>query len=133
MNSDSGLSILFNSHGAGLFNALAFYDCLRFLTNAKTILSIGTVYSVAALILCGGTLGQRYSFRNCRFMLCQIEISSQGSARAIMNDVLELKRLYSIVQRIIVQRAGGAMHLDYPLYFGTNEAVVYGLVSNIIE
>ena len=70
-NPEKDISLYINSPGGVVTAGLAIYDTMQFIKPDVSTLCIGQAASAAALLLCAGADGKRYSLPNSRVMIHQ--------------------------------------------------------------
>ncbi len=82
-NPEKEIAIYINSPGGVVTAGLAIYDTMQFIKPDVSTLCIGQAASAAALLLCAGTAGKRYSLPNARVMIHQPLGGYRGQATDI--------------------------------------------------
>ncbi len=92
-----------NSPGGSVTAGLAIYDTMQMLSCDVRTYCIGQAASMAAVLLCAGTAGKRFSLPNARIMIHQPSGGFEGTAADIdiqAREILHIKKvLYDILAR----------------------------------
>jgi ATP-dependent Clp protease protease subunit len=136
---DSGkdINMYINSPGGVVTAGLAIYDTLQYIKSPVTTICIGQAASMAALLLCAGSKGKRYSLPNARIMIHQPLGGAQGQATDIEIQTHEILRIKKLINDILVKHTGQPLSkvvkdTDRDFYMSAEEAVAYGLVDQVI-
>src|SRR5882724_1077623 len=96
-----------NSPGGSVYDALAIYDTIQYVTNDVQTVGIGVQASAAAFLLSSGTKGKRFALPNSTVMIHQ---PSSVSQRAKISDLeIDLKegiRLKHLLNEILAKNTG---------------------------
>lgn len=141
-NEDSKLPISFyiNSPGGSVSGGLAVYDTMQFLRCDVHTFCIGMAASMGALLMCGGTKGNRYVLPNSRLLLHQPLIGGvlEGAATDLSIEAQEIIRLRHRLYDILAAHTGKSVEeierdCDRNKWLHSNEAIEYGLADSILE
>ncbi len=141
-NEDSKLPISFyiNSPGGSVSAGLAVYDTMQFLRCGVQTFCIGMAASMGALLMAGGTKGQRYVLPNSRMLLHQPLIGGvlEGAATDLSIEAQEIIRLRHRLYDILSSHTGRAVEeierdCDRNKWLNCDEAIEYGLADSILE
>ena len=134
------ISFYINSPGGSVSAGLAIYDTMQFLRCDVATYCVGTVASMGAILLCGGTKGKRFLLPNSRVLLHQPLIggSLQGAATDLVIEAEEMLRLRTRIYDILGARTGKQMKdiekdCDRNKWFSSQEAVDYGLADKVLK
>ena len=127
-----------NSPGGTVYDALAVYDTMQYVTNDIQTVGIGIQASGAAFLLCSGTKGKRYILPNASVMIHQPGSSTRGKVTDMEIDLRESIRLKQRLNEIMAANTGHKiakikddMERDY--WMTASEAKKYGLVDDVIS
>jgi ATP-dependent Clp protease protease subunit len=137
MDPDRDISIYINSPG-GSFTALtAIYDTMQFVRPDITTICLGQAASAAAIILAGGTKGQRYGLEHSRILIHQPSSEGGGQASDIEIQAREIMRMRELLESRLSkhtirtpQEIAGDIERDKILTAA--EAVEYGLIDQVL-
>lgn len=137
-NKNQEISIYINSPGGSITAGLAIYDTMQFVQCDVATFCIGQAYSMAAILLAGGTKGKRYGLPHTRIMLHQPWGGMRGTATDISIQAEEILRMKKCLNEILVKHTGQPMErveedIDRDFYMSSHEAKTYGLVDEVIE
>lgn len=137
-NKNQEISIYINSPGGSITAGLAIYDTMQFVQCDVATFCIGQAYSMAAILLAGGTKGKRYGLPHTRIMLHQPWGGMRGTATDISIQAEEILRMKKCLNEILVKHTGQPLErieedVDRDFYMSSQEAKTYGLVDEVIE
>ena len=137
-NKNQEISIYINSPGGSITAGLAIYDTMQFVPCDVATFCIGQAYSMAAILLAGGTKGKRYGLPHTRIMLHQPWGGMRGTATDISIQAEEILRMKKCLNEILVKHTGQPLErieedVDRDFYMSSQEAKTYGLVDEVIE
>jgi ATP-dependent Clp protease protease subunit len=127
-----------NSPGGTVYDALAVYDTMQYVTNDIQTVGIGIQASGAAFLLSSGAKGKRYILPNASVMIHQPGSSTRGKVTDMEIDLRESIRLKQRLNEIMAANTGQKiakikddMERDY--WMTASEAKKYGLVDDVIS
>lgn len=126
-----------NSPGGSVYDALAIYDTMQYVTNDVQTVGIGVQASAAAILLSSGTKGKRFLLPNSTVMIHQPSSGTQGKVTDQEIDLKESLRVKKLIEEIMVKNTGQKqekIHVDMERDFWMTgaEAQKYGLVDKVI-
>ena len=126
-----------NSPGGSVYDALAIYDTMQFITNDVQTVGIGVQASAAAFLLSSGTKGKRLILPNATVMIHQPSSGTRGKVTDQEIDLRESLRIKSLLEGIMAKNTGQKaekIHLDMERdkWLTADEAKTYGIVDAII-
>lgn len=126
-----------NSPGGSVYDAMAIYDTMQFVTNDVQTFGIGVQASAAAFLLSSGTKGKRFLLPNSTVMIHQPSSGTRGMATDMEISLKELLRIKKHLAEIMASNTGqkydkilADMERDY--WMSAEEAKKYGLVDKVI-
>jgi ATP-dependent Clp protease protease subunit len=127
-----------NSPGGSVYDALAIYDTMQYVTNDVQTVGIGMQASAAAILLSSGTKGKRFLLPNSTVMIHQPSSGTQGKVTDQEIDLKESLRVKKLIEQIMANNTGQKMdkiHVDMERDFWMTapEAKKYGLVDDVIN
>jgi ATP-dependent Clp protease protease subunit len=127
-----------NSPGGSVYDALAIYDTMQYVTNDIQTVGIGVQASAAAILLSSGTKGKRYLLPNSTVMIHQPSSGTRGKVTDQEIDLRESLRVKKLIEEIMAKNTGKKMdqiHVDMERDFWMTapDAKKYGLVDDIIS
>ncbi|MDQ7822619.1 MAG: ATP-dependent Clp endopeptidase proteolytic subunit ClpP [Candidatus Eremiobacteraeota bacterium] len=137
-DADKDIDLYINSPGGSTTAGLAIYDCMQVIKPDVSTICIGMGASAAALLLCGGAKGKRFSLPYSRILIHQPWVKGiGGQATDVDIHAKEIIKTKETLNKII------AMHTGQPLekvihdterdyYMSADEAVGYGIIDKVI-
>ena len=132
------IKLYINSPGGSVYDALAIYDTMNYLSNDVMTVGIGVQASAAALLLSSGTKGKRYLLPNSTVMIHQPSSGTRGKVTDQEIDLKESLRIKKVIEDIMVKNTGQKQFkvhedMERDKWLNSSEAKKYGLVDDIIE
>ena len=126
-----------NSPGGSVYDALAIYDTMHFITNDVQTVGIGVQASAAAFLLSSGTKGKRFALPNATVMIHQPSSGTRGKVTDQEIDLRESLRIKKLLETIMAKNTGQKpeqIHLDMERdkWLTAKEAKSYGIIDDII-
>lgn len=138
-NEDAKKDIFFyiNSPGGSVYDALAIYDTMRFVTNDVQTVGIGMQASAAAFLLSSGTKGKRFILPNSTVMIHQPSSGTRGKVTDQEIDLKESLRVKYLLEEIMTKNTGQKKErihedMERDRWMTADEAKKYGIVDEII-
>ncbi len=95
-----------NSPGGTIYDALAIYDTMQYVTNDIQTVGIGVQASAAAFLLSSGTKGKRFLLPNSSVMIHQPSAGTRGKVTDMEIDLKEGLRLKRRMNEIMTDNTG---------------------------
>ena len=95
-----------NSPGGTIYDALAIYDTMQYLSNDIETVGIGVQASAAAFLLSSGTKGKRFVLPNATIMIHQPSSGTRGKVTDQEIDLKEALRLKKLLEEIMAKNTG---------------------------
>lgn len=126
-----------NSPGGSVYDALAIYDTMQYITNDVQTVGIGSQASAAAFLLSCGTKGKRFLLPNSTVMIHQPSYGTRGKISDMEIDLKEGLRLKRRLNEIMAENTGQPVEkverdMDRDYWMNAEEAKKYGLVDKVI-
>lgn len=126
-----------NSPGGSVYDALAIYDTMQYVTNDIQTVGIGVQASAAAILLSSGTKGKRYMLPNATVMIHQPSSGTRGKVTDQEIDLREALRVKKLIEEVMAKNTGqkiAKIHTDMERDFWMTalEAKKYGLIDAVI-
>ena len=126
-----------NSPGGSVYDALAIYDTMQYITNDVQTVGIGVQASAAAFLLSSGTKGKRSALPNSTIMIHQPSSGTRGKVTDQEIDLRESLRIKKLLEGIMAKNTGQKperIHEDMERdkWLTADEARKYGIVAAII-
>lgn len=137
---DSKKDIFFyiNSPGGSVYDALAIYDTMQYVTNDIQTVGIGVQASAAAFLLSSGTKGKRFVLPNATIMIHQPSSGTRGKVTDQEIDLRESLRIKKLLEGLMAKNTGQKpekIHEDMERdkWLTSDEAKKYGIVDAVIS
>jgi ATP-dependent Clp protease protease subunit len=127
-----------NSPGGSVYDALAIYDTMQFVSNDIQTFGIGVQASAAAFLLSSGTKGKRFVLPNATVMIHQPSSGTRGKVTDQEIDLRESLRIKELLESIMAKNTGqkrAKIHEDMERdkWLNAAEALEYGIVDQVID
>lgn len=127
-----------NSPGGSVYDALAIYDTMQFITNDVQTVGIGVQASAAAFLLSSGAKGKRSVLPNATVMIHQPSSGTRGKVTDQEIDLRESLRIKQLLEGIMAENTGQKpekIHEDMERdkWLTASEALEYGIIDKIIK
>ena len=137
-DSKKDIKLYINSPGGSVYDGLAIYDTIQFISPDVQTIGIGLQASMGAFLLSSGTKGKRFALPNSRIMIHQPSSGTQGK---ISDQEITLREGLYLKQRlneILAKNTGQKLSkiekdADRDFWMSAEEAVTYGLVDEVIK
>jgi ATP-dependent Clp protease protease subunit len=131
------ISLYINSPGGSVYDAMAIYDTMQFISSDVQTVGIGVQASAAAFLLSSGTKGKRIILPNSNVMIHQPSSGTRGKVTDMEIDLKESLRIKHQLNQIMAANTGQTvkkieadMERDY--WMTAEEAKKYGVVDKVI-
>jgi len=126
-----------NSPGGSVYDALAIYDTMQYITNDVQTVGVGMQLSAGSFLLSCGTKGKRFVLPNSTIMIHQPISGTQGKVSDQEIDLRESLRVKELLERIMAKNTGQKYEqihkdMDRDRWMTAQEAKEYGIVDAII-
>lgn len=127
-----------NSPGGSVYDALAIYDTMQFVTNDIQTVGIGVQASAAAFLLSSGTKGKRFALPNATVMIHQPSSGTRGKVTDQQIDLEESLRIKKLLEEIMARNTGqkpARIHddMERDKWLTAQQAKEYGIVDDVIS
>src|SRR5881227_1204105 len=131
------IALYINSPGGQVTAGLAIYDTMQYIRPPVSTICIGMAYSMAAVLLAGGTTGRRYALPHANILIHQPWGGMQGQASDIQIHAKEILRTREQLNQILAQHTGQPIErvqqdTERDYFLTPESAKAYGLVDDII-
>lgn len=132
------IRLYINSPGGSITAGLAIYDTMQYVPNDVETLCVGQAFSLGAVLLAGGTKGQRRALPNSRILLHQPIGGAGGQASDIerhAEEILQYRdRLNAILSECTDQPiARIEKDADRDFFMSAEESKDYGLIDEVLS
>jgi ATP-dependent Clp protease protease subunit len=136
-NATKDIFFYINSPGGSVYDALAIYDTMQYITNDVQTVGIGVQASAAAFLLSSGARGKRFVLPNSTVMIHQPSSGTRGKVTDQEIDLRESLRIKKLLEGIMAKNTGQKpekIHEDMERdkWLTADEAKKYGIVDAII-
>ncbi len=126
-----------NSPGGSVYDALAIYDTMKFVSSDVQTVGIGMQASAAAFLLSSGTKGKRYILPHATVMIHQPSSGTRGKVTDQEIDLRESLRVKRLLEDIMAKNTGQKMDkihedMERDKWLNAEEAKKYGIVDQVI-
>ena len=126
-----------NSPGGSVYDALAIYDTMEYLSNDIQTIGIGVQASAAAFLLSSGTKGKRFLLPHATVMIHQPSSGTRGKVTDQEIDLNESLRVKKLLETIMAKNTGKKIEtihndMERDFWMTAEDSVKYGLVDKII-
>jgi ATP-dependent Clp protease, protease subunit len=126
-----------NSPGGSVYDALAIYDTMQYVTNDIQTVGIGVQASAAAILMSSGAKGKRFMLPNATAMIHQPSSGTRGKVTDQEIDLRESLRVKKLIEEIMAKntsKTSKQIHEDMERDFWMTaaEAKKYGLIDDVI-
>ncbi|HJQ08443.1 MAG TPA: ATP-dependent Clp protease proteolytic subunit [Candidatus Saccharimonadales bacterium] len=126
-----------NSPGGSVYDALAIYDTMQYVTNDVQTVGIGMQASAAAFLLSSGTKDKRFLLPNATVMIHQPSSGTRGKVTDQEIDLRESLRVKKLLEEIMARNTGQKAErihedMERDKWLTAPEAQKYGIVDKII-
>ncbi len=127
-----------NSPGGSVYDALAIYDTMQYVSNDIQTFGIGVQASAAAFLLSSGTKGKRFALPSSTVMIHQPSSGTRGKVTDQEIDLRESLRIKKLLEEIMAKNTGQSakkIHEDMERdkWLTAVEAKKYGIVDDVIS
>ncbi len=137
-DSKKDIKLYINSPGGSVYDGMAIYDTIQYITPDVQTIGIGLQASMGAFLLSSGTKGKRFALPNSRIMIHQPSSGTQGK---ITDQEITLKEGIYLKQRlneILAKNTGQKLSkiekdADRDFWMSSEEAKEYGLIDEVIK
>lgn len=136
-NNQKDIKIYINSEGGDMQCMSAIYDVMQFIKAPVSTFAIGKAFSAAAVLLCAGTKGKRYSLPNTTIMIHQPWTGGIGGKFIDVDiEAKQLKEDKNKIIEIIARHSGNTVEkvsrdLENDFYLNSKQALKYGIIDGI--
>lgn len=131
------IRLYINTPGGSITAGLAIYDTMQYVPNEVETVCVGQAFSMGAVLLAGGSKGQRRALPNSRILLHQPMGGAGGQASDIERHAKEILQYRDRLNEILSECTGQplekiAKDADRDFFMSPAEAEVYGLIDEVL-
>lgn len=132
------IKLYVNSPGGSVYDGLAIYDTMQFISCDVATYGIGLQASMGAFLLSSGAKGKRHALPNARIMIHQPSSGTQGKVtdqEISLREALELKdRLAEIMAKNTGQKLSKVKaDMERDFWMSALQAKEYGIVDHVLK
>lgn len=132
------IKLYINSPGGSVYDGLAIYDTMQYISPDVQTIGIGLQASMGAFLLSSGAKGKRSVLPSSRIMIHQPSSGTQGKVTdqeiTLRESIALKKRLNEILAKNTGQKlAKVEKDVDRDYWMSAEEAVKYGIVDEVIK
>jgi len=136
-DSSKDISLYINSPGGLVTSGLAIYDTIQYIKPDVSTICMGQAASAAALLLCAGARGKRYSLPNANILIHQPMGGASGQASDVGIQARQILKIKDRLNDIFVKHTGQTKKkierdTDRDFYMTAEEAREYGIIDSVI-
>ncbi len=136
-DSKKDIQFYINSPGGHVYDGLAIYDTMKYLSCDIQTIGIGLQASMGAFLLSSGTKGKRVMLPNSKAMIHQPSSGTRGKVTDMEIDLKEGLALKHLLNQILAKNTGQPIKkiekdADRDYWMTAEESVKYGLVDKVI-
>ena len=126
-----------NSPGGMVYDAMAIYDTMQYVSNDIQTVGIGIQASAAAFLLSSGSKGKRFMLPNSSAMIHQPSSGTKGKVTDMAIDLQESLRIKHRLNEIMAKNTGQSVKkieedMERDKWMTAEEAKKYGLIDKVI-
>lgn len=134
---DEDIYLYINSPGGWVSAGMAILDAMNQVYPDVATICFGEACSMGAILLACGEPGKRFILPNARVMIHQPSGGTEGVTEDILIDAEEIKKLRSILNKILSERTGLPIKkieklVDRDYYMSAKEAKKMGFVDEVL-
>ena len=137
LDPEQDIKLYINSPGGSVYDGLAIYDTMQYITPDVQTIGIGLQASMGAFLLSSGAQGKRVALPNSRIMIHQPSSGTQGKVTdqeiTLRESIYLKKRLNEILAKNTgqtVRKVEKDAERDY--WMSATEAKQYGLIDQVV-
>lgn len=131
------IRLYINSPGGSVYDGMAIYDTMQYITPDVQTIGIGLQASMGAFLLSSGAKGKRFALPHSKAMIHQPSSGTQGKVTDMEIDLKEGLAVKEMLATLLAKNTGQKlskikqdMERDY--WMSPTEAKAYGLIDDII-
>lgn len=131
------IKLYINSPGGSVYDGMAIYDTMQYITPDVQTIGIGLQASMGAFLLSSGAKGKRFALPHSKVMIHQPSSGTEGKVTDMEIDLREGIAVKEMLSELLAKNTGqklakikNDMERDY--WMTPTEAKAYGLIDEII-
>lgn len=135
---EADIHFYINSPGGSVYDGLAIYDVMQFVSCPVATTCFGKAASMGAVLLAGGEKGKRRILPNSRVMIHQVSSGFRGTTADINVQAKETNFLMDKLMDILSNHTGKTteqvrIDCDRDYWMSAEEALEYGIIDEILK
>ena len=136
-NPDKDIHLYINSPGGVVTAGMAIYDTMQYIKPDVSTICVGSVASMASVLLTAGARGKRFALPHSQIMIHQPLGGVQGQATEIEIHAREILRMRKELNGLLSQHTGQPLDViqkdtERDNFMTAEEAKAYGLIDEIL-
>lgn len=140
-SSPAEITLVIKSDGGDVYDTFAIYDMMKSLPNSIRTIAFGGVCSAAPLLVAAGTVGRRFCFPSCQFMVHDMWIDSlqKPDLTAARKEIKHYKVIDSQFSDLMEKHSKVKSRewkkmcsQSGDVYFDAKKALKYGIIDSIV-
>jgi len=132
------IKLYINSPGGTVYDGLAIYDTIQYISPDVQTIGIGLQASMGAFLLSSGTKGKRFALPHSRIMIHQPSSGTQGKVTdqeiSLRESILLKKQLNEMLAKNTGQKLSKIeSDMERDFWMSSEEAKTYGIIDDIIK
>lgn len=132
------IKLYINSPGGTVYDGLAIYDTIQFISPDVQTIGIGLQASMGSFLLSSGTKGKRFALPNSRIMIHQPSSGTQGKVTdqeiSLRESIFVKKQLNEMLAKNTGQKlAKIEKDMERDFWMSSEEALAYGIIDEVIK
>lgn len=132
------IKLYINSPGGTVYDGLAIYDTIQYISPDVQTIGIGLQASMGAFLLSSGTKGKRFALPHSRIMIHQPSSGTQGKVTdqeiSLRESILLKKQLNEMLAKNTGQKLSKIeSDMERDFWMSSEEAKAYGIIDGIIQ
>lgn len=139
-NPKEDIQLYVQSPGGSVAAGLALYDAMQYLKPDVVTIGMGSIASMASLLLAAGAKGKRFMLPHARAMIHQVRVGGMPgmTATELMIENTEMQTNKQMLNEILAEHTGQKVEkiqkdTELDNWMSANEAVKYGLVDKVLS
>lgn len=137
-DSTRDIKIYINSPGGEAYSGRAMFDTVKHVKNDVVTINTGLCASAAALLLCSGTKGKRYSLPGAHTMIHQTLGGAEGQATDIEIYAKQMVKMKHDYAKLIAGQADKSfeqvlLDIERDNWMSAEATKEYGIIDNILQ
>jgi len=131
------IKLYINSPGGSVYDGMAIYDTMQYITPDVQTIGIGLQASMGAFLLSSGAKGKRFALPHSKVMIHQPSSGTEGKVTDMEIDLKEGIAVKEMLAELLAKNTGqklakvkNDMERDY--WMTPQEALEYGLIDEVI-